>query len=300
MLALIKKLIKIIIIMILALIFLGLKSFAIIEKPTTDIFVVDKANVLSEEVKQEILATSTKLDEVTTAQVVVVVVNNLEGRDIESYSTELFRAWGIGDSKKNNGVLFILSIEDRRVRIEVGYGLEGILPDGKTGRILDTYVVPHFSSDDWNEGIIKGYRVIVEQVEIEYGITDLENAKYKIPEEDSDEAGMIFFIFYIIFMVSMIIPFKSKIKGIIMIIIGGFLCATGMMLEGHIGFIVFGIIIVIVGFVVLRFGNSKGGSSGGGSSRWFDTSGGGWSSGGGSSSSFGGGSSGGGGSSRSF
>ena len=78
---------------------------------------------------------------------------------------------GIGDKKKNNGILFLVSTGDRDVRIEVGYGLEGKLPDGKTGRILDDYVIPYFRNDDWDNGIKNGFNAIIQEVCEEYDVT---------------------------------------------------------------------------------------------------------------------------------
>ena len=79
------------------------------------------------------------LEKQTGAQIVVVTVQNLEGQSLEEYATELFRNYGIGDKEKNNGVLLLCAYEERQFRIEVGYGLEGTLTDGKTGRIQDEY-----------------------------------------------------------------------------------------------------------------------------------------------------------------
>lgn len=77
---------------------------------------------------------------------VVVTVQSLGGRDIESYSIGLAREWGIGDKDDDSGVLLLLSTGDRQVRIEVGKGLEGSLTDGKSGRILDSYAVPYLKT----------------------------------------------------------------------------------------------------------------------------------------------------------
>lgn len=146
------------------------KSFAIVPQ-TAEFYVNDSANVLNDDTEKYIIDINTKLHKKTGAQIVVVTVNNLEGRSIEDYSTELFRQYGIGSADKNNGVLFILSIEDRKTRIEVGYGLEGRLTDGKTGRILDDYVVQYFSDDNWNDGIRSGFTAIVNEVCAEYDTT---------------------------------------------------------------------------------------------------------------------------------
>ena len=110
------------------------------------------------------------MEEETGSQVVVVMINSLEGLEIEDYALKLFRQWGIGDKDKNNGVLFIISKNERKIRIEVGYGLEGALPDGKVGNILDNYVIPALKNDDYDSGIYMGFSALVNVICSEYGI----------------------------------------------------------------------------------------------------------------------------------
>ncbi len=104
-------------------------------KPTG--YVNDYAGVLSPAGKQRLEALATELDQKTGAQLAIVIVNSLEGLPIEDYSIELASRWGIGSKEKGDtGIMLLLAIQDRRNRIEVGYGLEPILPDGKVGSIL--------------------------------------------------------------------------------------------------------------------------------------------------------------------
>ena len=84
------------------------------------------------------------------------------------YSTNLFRQFGIGDKEKNNGLLILIALEERKSRIEVGYGLEGVLPDGKTGRIQDEYMIPYFKDNNFDEGILNGYKALFKEVANEY------------------------------------------------------------------------------------------------------------------------------------
>jgi uncharacterized protein len=126
-------------------------------------------NYSSRCVQTGLLMDCEKLEDKTTAQLVVVTVDDLGGRPLEEYATDLFREWGIGSAEKNNGVLLLLDIGGRQSRIEVGYDLEGILPDGKTGRIQDRYMVPHFQEGDYNEGILQGFEALISEVYTEYG-----------------------------------------------------------------------------------------------------------------------------------
>lgn len=139
-------------------------------EPTAGFFVNDFANVLDSETSRYIQGNSEVLQQKTTSQVVVVTIDSLEGAALEEYSLNLLRRWGIGSGDKDNGVLILLSIGDRVSRIEVGYGLEGALPDGKTGRIQDEYMLPWFREGNYSEGIRNGYTAIVKEIYNEYGI----------------------------------------------------------------------------------------------------------------------------------
>lgn len=149
---------------------MGNVSFAIVPK-TTEFYVNDSANLLSNDTEKYIINMNKALEDKTGAQIVVVTVKNLEGKSIEDYATELFRDYGIGNKEKNNGVLLLCAYEERQFRIEVGYGLEGILTDGKTGRIQDNYIIPYLSQNNFNDGIKNGFNAVLQEVESENGIT---------------------------------------------------------------------------------------------------------------------------------
>ena len=94
-------------------------------------------------------------------EMALVVVRSLDGLSIEEAAAKLFKLWGIGKKDRDNGLLFLWSTGDRKVRVEVGYGLEGILPDGKVGAILDAYVIPRFKAGEFDAGIIAGVDAVV-------------------------------------------------------------------------------------------------------------------------------------------
>lgn len=152
---------------VFAALFAAIPVAAALEVPahTERFYVNDFAEILSQETKDRIVETSKKLDQETGAQIVVATVINLDGYDIETYANKMFRDWKLGDSEKNSGLLFLVSRDDRRLRIEVGYGLEGILPDGKAGRIRDEYITPSLKEDKWDEGISKGYDALYEIID---------------------------------------------------------------------------------------------------------------------------------------
>jgi uncharacterized protein len=89
-------------------------------------------------------------------EMAIVVIKSLDGRSVEEVAVKLFELWGIGKKNKDNGLLLLWSTGDRRVRVEVGYGLEGALPDGKVGAILDSHLIPRFKSGDFDRGILDG------------------------------------------------------------------------------------------------------------------------------------------------
>ena len=143
-------------------------------KPTNAFFVNDFAGVLDSKTEQALQNIAVQLQQKTTAQVVVVTIDSLQEASLELYAYELYKAWGIGTAEKNNGVLILVAVHDRKSRIEVGYGLEGALPDGKTGRIQDNYMIPYFKEGDYASGITNGFLAIVQEVYGEYGI-DIES-----------------------------------------------------------------------------------------------------------------------------
>jgi len=123
--------------------------------------VVDEANVLS---AQERDALSSKLAELETKsgiQLVVATVKSLQGQDIEPYANELFRTWKLGEKAKNNGVLLLVAPNERRVRIEVGYGLEGTLTDALSKIIIANAIAPRFKAGDFDGGVSRGVDDII-------------------------------------------------------------------------------------------------------------------------------------------
>lgn len=140
---------------------------ATIPQPVGDIYVQDFAGLLSPEQESELVTLGKNLEAGTTAQIVVMTIPSLEDETVESYALEAFREYGIGNQEKNNGVLFLVSVKEEMMRIEVGYGLEGALPDGKVGRILDEYAFP-FMEQQPDQGIVNTYKVLYNEVAAEY------------------------------------------------------------------------------------------------------------------------------------
>ena len=143
----------------LLLLLISISSASIdLPKPTSKFFVNDFANVINSSDEETIfnIASSLYTESGNSTQVVVVTIDSLNGYSIEEYANELFNTWGIGDKKKDDGVLILLSVGDRESRIEVGYGLEGVLTDSGTGIIQDEYMIPYYKNNDFSKGILKG------------------------------------------------------------------------------------------------------------------------------------------------
>jgi uncharacterized protein len=133
--------------------------------------VVDAADILPPEVEARIAARSEAIEKQTTAQLVVATVPSLDGYEIEDYGYRLGRAWGIGqkrDGKGNgdNGVILLVAPNDRKVRIEVGYGLEPILTDALSSVIIQRAIIPEFRAGNMPAGVEAGFDAIAKQVEL--------------------------------------------------------------------------------------------------------------------------------------
>lgn len=138
--------------------------------PTSNIYFQDYSKVTKDETKTAIINASKKLDEETSAQVVVVIIDSLKDMPIKEYSLALFRKWGIGNKEKNNGVLILIVTSTKQVRIEVGYGMEGRLNDAKCGEIIRDKMIPYLNQYELNNSIISGYNAVVHEVYSEYSI----------------------------------------------------------------------------------------------------------------------------------
>jgi uncharacterized protein len=123
--------------------------------------IVDQANVISADARRTIEPKLVDLETKSGIQLVVATVNSLEGQEIEPYANALFRKWQLGEKTKNNGVLLLVAPNERRVRIEVGYGLEGTLTDALSKVIIVNAITPRFKTGDFSDGILRGVDDII-------------------------------------------------------------------------------------------------------------------------------------------
>jgi uncharacterized protein len=124
-------------------------------------WVTDMPGMLRADTIARLNSTIGEFERTNGAEMAVVVIRSLDGVSIEETAVKLFELWKIGKESRDNGLLLLWSTGDRRVRIEVGYGLEGVLPDGKVGAILDAHVMPKFRSGEFDEGLLAGVDVLL-------------------------------------------------------------------------------------------------------------------------------------------
>ena len=139
-------------------------------EPTENFYVNDFADVMTDSDESEFLSRAVALEKATTAQVVIATVEDLGGDEPYEYATELGRQWGVGNDETDNGVLILFARDDREIFIAVGYGLEGALPDSKTGRIIDVYGLEDLKNDNFSKGILSIGKALINEVYIEYGL----------------------------------------------------------------------------------------------------------------------------------
>ena len=130
----------------------------------------DFAGVISTETEQQLDSVLSNLAAKTGAEVAVVTVNDLGGLDETTYAVELMKEWGIGSKEQNDGILILVSVQDRRLRIEVGYGLEYLITDARAGQIRDNYMVPNLRNNDYDNGIAQGALAVASFIAQDKGV----------------------------------------------------------------------------------------------------------------------------------
>ena len=176
---------------LLFLFFLASSSFAL-EVPRLTSPVVDNAGLLSRKVKRALTNALIQIKRQTGNEIGVLTIKSLEGETIDGYSIKVTDQWKLGDEKKDNGILFLISLDDRKMRIEVGQGLEGVIPDITAGRIIRE-VKPYFKRQDYQSGIILGVSQIAEKIGVK-----LTNAPPVRNRRSKRGSGIFAFIFFII------------------------------------------------------------------------------------------------------
>jgi uncharacterized protein len=165
-------------------------------------FVNDFAGVLDSASSAEMEAIARALQQNTGAEIAVVTVNSIEPYGtIDEYAIELATEWGVGQRGEDTGILILLAMQERRIKMEVGYGLEGIITDGLAGEILDRSILPSLKAGDYGTGMLRGVQAVAGIIAKEYGV---ELGNYQLDESrrytrPGIPVGLIMFILFALF-----------------------------------------------------------------------------------------------------
>lgn len=172
--------------------------------------VVDEAQVLSPDTERELSDKLETLENATGRQLVVAIVPSLQGYPIEDYGYQLGRTWGIGQKDKDDGVILLVAPNERKVRIEVGYGLEPVLTDALSSVIIQSVILPKFRDGDLPGGVVAGTDALIEQLSLPADEAKARVAEASQPERHKAQASPIAAIFVILFL---IVVFSSLFRG---------------------------------------------------------------------------------------
>lgn len=168
-----KKYIRIMLAVVMAVLFIftsGVFAEDVYPEPTNEFYVNDFANVLSSDTERKIVTAGRQIKDDTGVQIVLVTVDSLNGQDIKTYSIDLASKWQIGQKGKDDGILILNSVSDRKVRIEVGYGLEGTIGAVRANEIIDETITPYLKTGDYDNGLLNGYAEVVKRIADSNGI----------------------------------------------------------------------------------------------------------------------------------
>lgn len=213
-----------------------------VEYPTPTGHVTDRALILSPEERSKLELELASFKEQTGNEIAILTIASLEGESIEDYAVEVFERWGVGQKENDNGLLIVVARDDRAVRIEVGYGLEGVFNDAKAGRIIRENLAPAFQKGAYAEGLTNA--VVVIQSEIG---SPTEEVQGPVNQEQMEAIGKAFpfIIMIIVYLVSFLARSKHWWPGGVIGAIGGAVIGgmLGSWIIGGIGLGVFGLLL---------------------------------------------------------
>jgi uncharacterized protein len=172
--------------------------------PASKGYVSDYTGILNPETTQAIESLCRQLQDKTTAQIALVVIGTTSPIAIEQYAVELFEKWGIGQKEKDNGLLILVALNDRAIRIETGYGLEGAIPDAIASSIINQIILPEFRQGKYQEGLLSGVLYSAELIAKEYNVSltldeNMSMARHTQEQEASPLAAIIYILFFLLF-----------------------------------------------------------------------------------------------------
>ncbi|MCH5283412.1 MAG: TPM domain-containing protein [Treponema sp.] len=181
------------------------KNFFALEIPALTSPVVDNAKIMSEAKRQELEEFLLAFDKNSSAQIAVLTIPSLKDESLEEYSIKVAREWGLGNAEDSKGVLLLIAFNEKKIRIETGYGVEGDLTDAKCGMIIRNVIAPNFQNGKYSEGIIKGAKAIAKIIAPDA----LDSSGVEIEKDvEADPVAIIamtiFFILYFIMFTGML------------------------------------------------------------------------------------------------
>jgi uncharacterized protein len=197
--------------------------------------VVDLAGIVDDSVEMKLNGYLLELEQKTTAQVVVLTISSLEGESLEDLSLEVAEKWRLGQKDRDNGVLILVALQERKYRFEIGYGLEGALPDSLVGTIGRQYIVPYFRKGDYSNGTAAAVLAVAGEIAKESGveITGMPVLRYQrgpVRRAQPEKPGILGTIFTIFFFLAMLYLFAKHPRLLIV-----FLLFSGMGRRGSWG-----------------------------------------------------------------
>ena len=175
--------------------------------------VVDAANIIDPATEAALSAKLDAFEQANQRQFVVATIPSLDGYDIADYGYQLGRHWGLGDAENDDGIILLVAPNDRKVRIEVGYGLEAILPDGLAFDIINRDILPHFKQNDMAGGIVAGADAIIHQLELppEEAQAIAAEASSHEREDGGFPFGVFIWLGFLFFFV--VLPMIGRVRG---------------------------------------------------------------------------------------
>ena len=192
-----------------------LSSQAQVKYPQYSGYVNDYAGILTTQEEAKLNGLLGELDRKTTAQVAVLTIETTSGISIEEYAVELFQKWGIGQKGKDNGLLLLVSVKDRKVRIEVGYGLEGAVTDAISSQVIRNIIIPHFKQSDYGQGVILAAVTLSDLIAKNYNV-ELSGIDKTQVVEFKDESTSILQFLFTLFFILLILGFRMGLLGFLL------------------------------------------------------------------------------------
>lgn len=212
-----KRIISVLVLLVLLTslmtIFVGCESRGNIKVPKVeqDVYVYDQDDCINDEIEVEINSLLKELEEKTKAEFAVISIPSLNNYTIEEYANELFNTLGIGKDDEDNGVLLLFSKTDKKVRLEIGRGLEGCLNDAKCGRILDNHFVPYREEGDYTKATRQTVIAVLNVVAEEYQV-EMENLEQVETAEDNEQDMPVWVYILLIIIIIVVGCLKASVS----------------------------------------------------------------------------------------